>query len=158
MNPLTHSPRNQLGDGKTRLLRRFFRKLLKDGKGISTERQQYDITELINSIRDLVGEWRASSEANWRVTPETARLLKHWRHHEFAGRRPFFCQVEAVETSIWLTEVAPHIGKRGSDILSKLATGNTKKINVIVVWLTTLDQASVQQASIMSSLLRNIDP
>jgi hypothetical protein len=28
MNPLTKSPRNQLGDGKTRLLRRFFRKLL----------------------------------------------------------------------------------------------------------------------------------
>ena len=32
---------------------------------------------------------------------------QHWRHHEFSGVRPFFCQVEAVETAIWLTEVAP---------------------------------------------------
>jgi hypothetical protein len=48
------------------------------------------------------------------VTPETARLLHHWRHHEFGGVRPFFCQIEAVETAIWFTEVAQHLasGKR----------------------------------------------
>ena len=34
-----------------------------------------------------------------------ARLLSHWRHHTFEDVRPFFCQVEAVETMIWLTEV-----------------------------------------------------
>jgi type III restriction enzyme len=49
----------------------------------------------------------------WKVTPETARLLKHWRHHAFGGIRPFFCQVEAVETAIWLTEVAPNRGTLG---------------------------------------------
>ena len=32
---------------------------------------------------------------------------QHWRHHDFEGVRPFFCQIEAVETIIWLTEVAP---------------------------------------------------
>jgi type III restriction enzyme len=32
--------------------------------------------------------------------------LSHWRSHQFSGVRPFFCQVEAVETIIWLTEVA----------------------------------------------------
>lgn len=37
----------------------------------------------------------------------TQRLLEHWRSHEFNGPTPFFCQVEAVETIIWLTEVAP---------------------------------------------------
>ena len=37
-------------------------------------------------------------------TPETQRLLRHWRHHRFGDIRPFFCQVEAVETVIWLTE------------------------------------------------------
>ena len=42
------------------------------------------------------------------VTPETTRLLQHWRHHSFSSVRPFFCQVEAIETVIWLTEVAPH--------------------------------------------------
>ena len=29
------------------------------------------------------------------------------------GVRPFFCQIEAVETAIWLTEVAPKLGQRG---------------------------------------------
>jgi hypothetical protein len=30
--------------------------------------------------------------------------------------RPFFCQVEAAETGIWLTEVAPH-GERAKRLL-----------------------------------------
>ena len=58
------------------------------------------------------------------VTPETARLLRHWRHHQFSGIRPFFCQVEAVETAIWLTEVAPNIGQVGRDFLDHLENAN----------------------------------
>ena len=54
---------------------------------------------------------------DWRVTPETARLLQHWRHYRFSDVRPFFCQVEAVETAIWLAEVAPSIGKEGKFFL-----------------------------------------
>jgi hypothetical protein len=46
------------------------------------------------------------NQASWGVTPTTAKLLSHWRSYEFEGLRPFFCQVEAVETMIWLTEVA----------------------------------------------------
>lgn len=54
-------------------------------------------------------QWRAiGNPSHWGVTPETARLLQHWRTHEFQGVRPFFCQVEAVETVIYLTEVAPN--------------------------------------------------
>tara|TARA_R110002110_G_scaffold405550_1_gene624808 strand:- start:80408 stop:83176 length:2769 start_codon:yes stop_codon:yes gene_type:complete len=60
------------------------------------------------------------------VTPETARLLQHWRHHDFAGIRPFFCQVEAVETAIWLTEVAPQAGKNGERFLEHLANANAE--------------------------------
>ena len=37
--------------------------------------------------------------------------------------RPFFCQVEAVETVIWLTEVAPHF-VAGKSILEHLASAN----------------------------------
>jgi type III restriction enzyme len=62
--------------------------------------------------------------ATWHVTPETARLLQHWRHHDFSGVRPFFCQVEAVETVIWLTEVAPKIGKAGKDFAEYLDNAN----------------------------------
>ena len=74
-----------------------------EGKGLSTAEQRYNHTAIINSVRQEVDRWRALPKANdWRVTPETARLLQHWRHHPFSSIRPFFCQVEAVETAIWL--------------------------------------------------------
>jgi type III restriction enzyme len=82
--------------------------------GLSSEDQEYDPTPIINEIRSHVGTWRnLSSPEQWKVTPETARLLQYWRHHPFQNIRPFFCQVEAVETAIWLTEVAPKMKKRG---------------------------------------------
>ena len=74
-----------------------------EGKGLSTKEQQYDPTSIINEVRQYVAIWRALSSSQWQVSPETARLLQHWRHHKFGGVRPFFCQVEAVETAIWLT-------------------------------------------------------
>jgi type III restriction enzyme len=96
-----------------------------DDKGISTQDQQYDPTSIISEVRALVEEWRnLPSPSNWHVTPETARLLQHWRHHRFSNLRPFFCQIEAVETIIWLTEVAPHMGKRAKGILEHLANAN----------------------------------
>ena len=79
-----------------------------EGLGLSTAKQQYDHTAIINAVRNQVDKWRRlPNPSDWRVTPETARLLQHWRQHNFSGIRPFFCQVEAVETAIWLTEVAP---------------------------------------------------
>ena len=69
--------------------------------------QEYNPTPIINEIRSRVATWRRlPSQTDWGVTPATARLLHHWRHHDFQGIRPFFCQIEAVETIIWLTEVA----------------------------------------------------
>ena len=96
-----------------------------EGKGLSTEKQQYEHAAIINSVRRKVDEWRVLPNTDdWHVTPETARLLQHWRHHDFSGIRPFFCQVEAVETAIWLTEVAPRIGKVGKDFLEYLVNAN----------------------------------
>ncbi len=98
-----------------------------EGLGLSDESQQYDHTAIINAVREEVDKWRRLPNPNdWRVTPETARLLQHWRHHDFAGIRPFFCQVEAVETAIWLTEVAPQIGKNGTRFLEHLANANNE--------------------------------
>src|SRR5207247_1434516 len=51
-------------------------------------------------------------------------LLQHWRSHKFNRTRPFFCQVEAVETAIWLTEVAPQVGKSGKVLLEHLANAD----------------------------------
>ena len=96
-----------------------------EGKSLSTKEQQYDPTSIINELRQHVDQWRSwPNPADWQVTPETTRLLQHWRHHSFSAIRPFFCQVEAVETAIWLTEVAPHAGKTAKKFLDHLADAN----------------------------------
>ena len=95
-----------------------------EGKGLSTQQQRYDPTPVINDLRYHVDKWRSLPNPNdWKVTPETARLLQHWRHHQFNTLRPFFCQIEAVETAIWLTEVAPN-EKAGKAFLEHLANAN----------------------------------
>ncbi|MDV6317833.1 BPTD_3080 family restriction endonuclease [Chromohalobacter sp. HP20-39] len=99
--------------------------LFDEGIGLSTADQQYDHTAVINAVRHAVDKWRQLPNPNdWRVTPETARLLQHWRHHDFSGIRPFFCQIEAAETAIWLTEVAPKMGKAGESFLEHLDNAN----------------------------------
>jgi len=95
-----------------------------EGKGLSTKNQQYETTSIINEVRNHVDAWRAQpNPSQWQVTPETARLLQHWRQFKFSGVRPFFCQVEAVETAIWLTEVAPHFAG-GRRVLEYMASAN----------------------------------
>ena len=95
-----------------------------EGKGISNTTQQYDLTANINELRRHVEQWRRiPTPSQWGVTPETARLLQHWRHHDFSSVRPFFCQVEAVETLIWLTEVAPNV-REGKGFLDHLINAN----------------------------------
>ena len=89
---------------------------------IGSDSQRYEIAPMINSVRRQVAAWRELPEAQWRVTPETARLLRHWRHHAFSSIRPFFCQVEAVETVIWLTEVAPRAGGEAQGFVDRLHT------------------------------------
>lgn len=126
-----------------------------EGLGLSSKKQQYDPTSIINEIRSLVDRWRERPPATWGVSPQTARLIQHWRHHEFSYQRPFFCQIEAVETAIWLSEVAPasETGKRilkyldaaNNDanpeifrIALKLATGagKTTVMAMLIVWQT----------------------
>ena len=93
---------------------------------LSSDTQRYERTaQTVNEIRRRVDAWRQLSNPNdWHVNPETARLLQHWRHHAFSNIRPFFCQVEAVETAIWLTEVAPKLGKEGRTFLDYLDAAN----------------------------------
>lgn len=92
----------------------------------SLDLETYTENAKINEIRGYVDAWRAiPNPADWGVTPATQRLLEHWRRpkEEWAGPRPFFCQIEAVETMIWLTEVAPRrAATRG--LLDQIAKDN----------------------------------
>ena len=54
-------------------------------QALETGGQQYQLMEIINALRRQVDAWRAIPDpARWRVTPETARLLQHWRSHRDA--------------------------------------------------------------------------
>jgi type III restriction enzyme len=57
--------------------------------------------------------------------PSTARLLAHWRNPPEEALRPFFCGVEAVETIIWLTEVARG-QRRYASLLKHLEAANAE--------------------------------
>ena len=94
-------------------------------KKLAKGSQQYDLTAIIGGLRIAIERWRKIPDPKyWQVTAETARLLHHWRHYQFGGIRPFYCQIEAVETVIWLTEVAPNLGKEGRHFLQHLEAAN----------------------------------
>lgn len=99
---------------------------------------------LVNTIRERVKRWRASGYPG--VTSITRRLLQYWQDPEERKAHPFFfCQLEAIETLIWLTE-APEAEKVGIEIpgdggafsrwCSKMATGTGKTIvmSMIIAW------------------------
>ena len=80
--------------------------------------------DFINELRGYVKAWRALPASQWGVSYETERLLSHWRD---PGReqRLFFCQIEAAETIIWLTEVAAK-QKTTENIKKRLETLNAE--------------------------------
>jgi type III restriction enzyme len=126
---------------------------------------------LVNEIRRRVAEWRSRRYQG--VTPTTRDLLEHWRR---ADRRPlFFCQIEAVETLIWLVEGTP-ADLQGVDIpldspndieslrkgygalrryCTKMATGSGKTIVMAMVcaWSILNKLASKQDARFGDSVL-----
>ena len=83
---------------------------LQFGAGV---RQQSN--EIVNEVRFAVGRWRAQGYPH--TTSVTRELLTYWRADD-RERRLFFCQVEAAETAIYLTEAAEK-------------SADTKALNVI---------------------------
>ena len=99
---------------------------------------------LVNSIRPRVKAWRDADYPG--ASTVTRRLLRHWNDpEEFDSRRFFFCQLEAVETLVWLHE-APAADRVGIDVPSdggsiprfcaKMATGTGKTVvmAMVIAW------------------------
>ncbi|MDH7478569.1 MAG: DEAD/DEAH box helicase family protein [Syntrophomonadaceae bacterium] len=99
---------------------------------------------LVNQIRSRVDDWRERGYPG--VTGITKKLLEHWRDaEERQDSRLFFCQLEAIETLIWLEE-APASEKVGIEIpgdggdfrrlCCKMATGSGKTIvmAMLIAW------------------------
>lgn len=115
--------------------------------------------DFINKVREQVRTWRAGKYLH--VTNTTRRLLEYWKRSD-RERRLFFCQIEAVETAIYLTEVAKSYGdgwieedlKRANleanqdiyRIAFKMATGSGKTLvmAMLIAW-NTLNKIATPQ-------------
>lgn len=114
-------------------------------RGDSEDPGEFIEIPLVNKIRPRVKEWREKGYSN--VTGVTKRLLDFWNdiNQREENRRIFWCQLEAVETAIWLTE-ASAAEKQGVDIPAdsgewerqclKLATGTGKTVvmAMLIAW------------------------
>ena len=108
---------------------------------------------LVNRIRPRVKAWREAGYPG--VTGITKRLLDHWNDSDQRELRLFFCQIEAIETLIWLAEAptaeqvgieAPSDGGPFRRLCSKMATGSGKTIvmAMLIAW-QALNKATYPQ-------------
>lgn len=99
----------------------------------------------VNEIRLRVDKWRAAGYPG--VTGVTRDLLNHWKNNNQRDEPLFFCQLEAIETIIWMTESDPSerqnllLGGDGGSFTrycSKMATGSGKTVvmAMLIVWQT----------------------
>lgn len=125
---------------------------------------------MINEIRGFVKEWR---ENGWsgasRVTRE---LLEYWRGDEVSPK-PFFCQIEAIETVVWLQEAGRRFAPREWGRITKMlveinaqrnegieriavkmatGTGKTRVMQMLICWATLNEEKGVEFLAITPGL------
>lgn len=127
----------------------------KKGKQLTFDTQwtldRVEENDFINRVRVRVSMWRQGGYVG--VTNTTRRLLEHWKNPE-RERRLFFCQIEALETAIYLTEVAHKYGDNWIEnylrskaeefnpglfrVAFKMATGTGKTVvmAMLIAWQT----------------------
>ena len=115
------------------------------------EEQEKRENEFINAVRAKVRRWREDGRPN--LTATSRMLLDQWTDPG-RERKLFFCQIEALETAMYLREAAPHdTGTRFDEELAgfaeshnpglfrmafKMATGSGKTVvmAMLIAWQT----------------------
>ena len=124
--------------------------------------------KLVNDIRRRVAMWRKGGYVG--VTPTTARLIAWWTDPN-REKKLFFCQNEALETAIYITEVAKKYGdawieneiRAGNDSSNpglprtafKMATGSGKTVvmAMLIAWHMLNKRANPQDARFSDTFL-----
>lgn len=102
----------------------------------------------INRIRERVGQWRKGGYAG--ITPVTRRLLEYWTNPE-REKRFFFCQIEAVETIIYITEVARKFGDAWiENFLREANDGSNPGLNRLAMKMATGSGKTVVMAMLIA--------
>jgi len=127
---------------------------------------------MINRIRSRVALWRQGGYPG--VTRTTARLLEYWTNPR-RDNKLFFCQIEALETIIYLAEAAKKYGDAWIEnalteanenanpgvfrIALKMATGSGKTVvmGMLIAW-HTLNKITNQQDSRFSDTFLIVTP
>jgi len=124
--------------------------------------------KLVNDIRQRVALWRSGGYVG--VTPTTAKLIAYWTDPN-REKKLFFCQNEALETAIYITEVAKKYGdawienrvREGNDTSNpglsrtafKMATGSGKTVvmAMLIAWHTLNKHANPQDIRFSDTFL-----
>ena len=124
--------------------------------------------KLVNDIRRRVALWRKGGYVG--VTPTTARLIAYWTDPN-REKKLFFCQNEALETAIYIAEVAKKYGdawienaiREANDTSNpglprtafKMATGSGKTVvmAMLIAWHTLNKRANPQDARFSDTFL-----
>lgn len=128
--------------------------------------------EFINYLRGQVGIWRKRGYPG--VTETTRRLLAYWSDPA-REKKLFFCQTEALETAIYLTEAARKSGDNFAEnelirlneqansslqrIAFKMATGSGKTVvmAMLIAW-NVLNKAASPQNALFSDAFLVVTP
>jgi type III restriction enzyme len=124
----------------------------------------------VNQIRARLEKWRLAGRPGSTITKATSQLLNYWTDPE--REKPlFFCQIEAVETAVYLTEVAAKYGDAWIDndlrranedanpllfrIALKMATGTGKTVvmAMLIAWNALNKLANPQDARFSDTFL-----
>lgn len=124
--------------------------------------------QLINDVRQRVSLWRQGGYLG--ITPTSAHLLAYWTDPD-REKKLFFCQIEALETIIYLTEVAHKFGdgwiantlvdaNNSSNpglprMALKMATGSGKTVvmAMLIAWHTLNKAANTQDPRFSNTFL-----
>ncbi len=128
--------------------------------------------KVVNQIRERVRLWREGGYQG--VTATTSRLLDYWTN-PIREKRLFFCQIEALETAIYLTEAAKRLGDTWIEndlrnannssnpglprVAFKMATGSGKTVvmAMLIAW-QALNKLSIPQDARFSDTFLIITP
>ncbi|MDR3154610.1 MAG: DEAD/DEAH box helicase family protein [Deltaproteobacteria bacterium] len=117
---------------------------------------------LVNLIRGRVNSWREEGYPG--ITGVTSKLIEHWNDSERRQYPFFWCQLDAMETLLWLTE-SPSACRIGVDIPSdgspfrrictKLCTGGGKTavMAMLIAWQTCNKVAYPNDARFSKNIL-----
>jgi type III restriction enzyme len=117
--------------------------------------------DFINRVRGRVALWRQGNYVN--ISKITRRLLEYWTNPQ-REKKLFFCQIEALETAIYVTEAASKCGDSWIEnelrqynesanpglfrIAFKMATGSGKTVvmGMLIAWQALNKLANSQDA------------